>query len=55
MILCFPRKVFYMFASSSKSLDSGSEKGLGYTDLEINSKSLKDKPLKAFSSLRAEV
>lgn len=29
-----------MYISSSKSLDSGSKKGIGYTDLEINSKGL---------------
>lgn len=41
--------------SSSKSLNSGPDKGISYIDLETNSESLKGKPLKKFTSLRVEV
>lgn len=44
-----------MYTSSSKSLEWGSEKGKGYTDLKINSKSLREKLVKKITSLRDEI
>lgn len=40
--MCAPGKVFClcMYISSRKNLDSGPEKGIGYTGLEINRKGL---------------
>lgn len=42
-----------MYPSSSKSLNSGPDKGIGYIDLEINSESLKGKPLKNIHKLES--